>query len=320
MDIYSENPKKSHFKFNCISCAYYTSSKKDMSKHLLTPKHINTNNTNKILIKKSLPKIHTCVCGKEYKHLPSLYNHKKVCNYKENKNDSEKEEQIMVLYEGQYIHANNAMILQVLKDNKEMMSEIIGLVSKTLAVTSSITNNNMTINSNNIIHNKQFNLNVYLNETCKDAMNMEDFIKDIKITNKDMDDMGSLGFSQTVSNIIVRELDNIDETKRPFHCIDKKRELFCIKDKGEWIKDTTENKIMKCLIGKIANFQLRYILEWKKANPGWDNPIHKKHDEYRVITKNLMEGIVPEEEKDHLAIQKTIRNIIKYCLITKNND
>ena len=320
MDIYSENPKKSHFKFNCISCAYYTSSKKDMSKHLLTPKHINTNNTNKILIKKSLPKIHTCVCGKEYKHLPSLYNHKKVCNYKENKKDSEKEEQLMVLYEGQYIHANNAMILQVLKDNKEMMSEIIGLVSKTLAVTSSITNNNMTINSNNIIHNKQFNLNVYLNETCKDAMNMEDFIKDIKITNKDMDDMGSLGFSQTVSNIIVRELDNIDETKRPFHCIDKKRELFCIKDKGEWIKDTTENKIMKCLIGKIANFQLRYILEWKKANPGWDNPIHKKHDEYRVITKNLMEGIVPEEEKDHLAIQKTIRNIIKYCLITKNND
>jgi hypothetical protein len=214
------------------------------------------------------------------------------------------------------------LILQVIKDNKDMMTEIMGLVDKTLAVTSSITNNNnMMINNNNTTNNnKQFNLNVYLNETCKDAMDMEDFIKDIRITNKDMDDMGSLGFSLTVSNIIVRELGKIDETKRPFHCTDKKRELFCIKEKGIWIKDTQENKIMKCLVGRIANFQLRYILEWKKANPGWDNPVHKKHDEYRMITKNLMEGVVPEVEKDHLAIQKTLRNIIKYCLITKNNN
>jgi hypothetical protein len=314
MDIYPKNPKKSQLIFDCNICDYHTSSKKDMYKHLSTPKHINTNNTNELLIK-SLTKLHKCICGKEYKHLPSLYKHKKVCTYKE-----KKEEQVMVVYDGEHIPANNAMILQVLKDNKDMMSEIMDLVVKTFTVTSSITNNNMIINSNNTIHNKQCNLNVYLNETCKDAMNMEDFIKDIRITNKDMDDMGSLGFSLTVSNIIVRELGKIDETKRPFHCTDKKRELFCIKEKGIWIKDTPENKIMKCLVGKIANFQLRYILEWKKANPGWDNPVHKKHDEYRMITKNLMEGIVPEVEKDHLAIQKTLRNIIKYCLITKNNN
>ena len=318
MDIYPKNPQKSHLIFNCIICDYHTSSKKDMYKHLSTLKHINTNNTNELLIK-SLTKLHKCICGKEYKHLPSLYNHKKVCTYKE-KEKEKKEEQVMVLYEGEHIPANNAMILQVLKDNKDMMGEIMELVAKTLTVTSSITNNNTIINNNNTTNNKQFNLNVYLNETCKDAMNMEDFIKDIRITNKDMDDMGSLGFSLTVSNIIVRELGKIDETKRPFHCTDKKRELFCIKEKGIWIKDTPENKIMKCLVGKIANFQLRYILEWKKANPGWDNPVHKKHDEYRMITKNLMEGIVPEVEKDHLAIQKTLRNIIKYCLITKNNN
>ena len=313
-----ENPQKSLLKFNCNDCDYHTSSKKDMNKHLLTPKHQNqqksTEINNLLLI---IEKKYNCKCGKEYIERSGLWRHKKVCIYKE----SVKEEQSMVLYEGEKIPVNNALILQVLKDNKDMMNEIMGLVAKTLVVTSSITNNNMMINNNNnTTNNKQFNLNIYLNETCKDAMNMEDFIKDIRITNKDMDDMGALGFSQTVSNIIVRELGKIDETKRPFHCTDKKRELFCIKDKGEWIKDTSENKIMKCLVGKIANFQLRYILEWKKANPGWDNPIHKKHDEYRVITKNLMEGIVPEEEKDHLAIQKTIRNIIKYCLITKNND
>jgi hypothetical protein len=301
-------------KFNCLICDFKCFKLGDWSRHLLTAKHQKSTNINKIdvidvidVIVVIVEKKYICNCGKEYLERTGLWRHKKICSYKE-------EEQSIVLYEGEYIPANNAMILQVLKDNKDMMGDIMGLVAKTLAAT---TINNTIINNNNTTNNKQFNLNIYLHETCKDAMNMEDFIKDIRITNKDMDDMGSLGFSLTVSNIIVRELGKIDETKRPFHCTDKKRELFCIKEKGEWIKDTAENKIMKCLVGKIANFQLRYILEWKKANPGWDNPVHKKHDEYRMITKNLMEGIVPEVEKDHLAIQKTLRNIIKYCLITK---
>ena len=300
-------------KFKCLICDFKCFKLGDWSRHLLTSKHQKSTIINKIDVIDVIyvidEKKYICNCGKEYLERTGLWRHKKICSYKE-------EEQSIVLYEGEYIPANNAMILQVLKDNKDMMGEIMGLVAKTLAAT---TINNTIINNNNTTNNKQFNLNVYLNETCKDAMNMEDFIKDIRITNKDMDDMGYLGFSLTVSNIIVRELGKIDETKRPFHCTDKKRELFCIKEKGEWIKDTAENKIMKCLIGKIANFQLRYILEWKKANPGWDNPVHKKHDEYRMITKNLMEGIVPEVEKDHLAIQKTLRNIIKYCLINKNN-
>ena len=303
-------PKNANF--ICENCDFKTNKESNYKIHLLTPKHIKSTEINKSIL--NVEKKYICKCGKEYLERTGLWRHKKICIYKDNEKE---EEQIMVVYEGEKINYNNAMILQVLKDNKEMMSDIMSLVVKTLEAT---TINNTIINNNTTTtHNKQFNLNVYLNETCKDAMNMEDFIKDIKITTKDMDDMGSLGFSQTVSNIIVREMSKIDETKRPFHCMDKKRELFCIKDKGEWIKDTSENKIMKCLVGKIANFQLRYILEWKKANPGWDNPIHKKHDEYRVITKNLMEGIVPEEEKDHLAIQKTIRNIIKYCLINKNN-
>ena len=319
MEINEKMPKKCQF--ICEKCYFKTNKESNFKIHLLTPKHQNQQKSTEIngqLFNNE--KKYSCNCGKEYLERSGLWRHKKICTYKENEHEKE-EEQTLVIYEGEQMPANNALILQVIKDNKDMMTEIMGLVAKTLAVTSSIINNNMMINNNNTTNNnKQFNLNVYLNETCKDAMNMEDFIKDIRITNKDMDDMGSLGFSLTVSNIIVSELGKIDETKRPFHCTDKKRELFCIKEKGIWIKDTQENKIMKCLVGRIANFQLRYILEWKKANPGWDNPVHKKHDEYRMITKNLMEGIVPEVEKDHLAIQKTLRNIIKYCLITKNNN
>ena len=312
------NPEKSSLKYNCIICDYHTSSKKDMAKHLLTPKHINTYQKTEIMLQSAI-KSYNCKCGKEYKHSQSLYNHKKLCTYKETelKENEKEEEQTLVIYEGSQMPANNALILQVIKDNKDMMTEIMGLVAKTLAVTSSITNNNTMINNNNTTNNKQFNLNVYLNETCKDAMNMEDFIKEIKITNKDIDDMGALGFSQSVANIIVREIGKVDETKRPFHCLDKKREMFCIKEKGEWIKDTSENKLMKGLVAKIAQNEFRYMLEWKKANPGWDNPLNKKHDDYIKITKNLMDCLIPEVDADNLNIERTIRNVIKYCLITK---
>ena len=314
----NEKTKKNEKKYNCINCDFNTIKKTDYERHLLTPKHINTNKNSELLIEPII-KTYKCECKKEYKHLPSLYNHKKLCTFKEP--ELKTEEQKMVVYEGEQMNANNAMILQVLKDNKDMMTEIMGLVAKTLEATS--INNTIISNSNNcnntITHNKQFNLNVYLNETCKDAMNMEDFIKDIKITNKDLDDMGSLGFSQALSNIIVREVSKIDENKRPFHCLDSKREMFCVKEKGEWIKDTSENKLMKSMVSKIANNKFRYISEWKKVNPGWDNPLHKKHDDYIRITKNLMDGLIPEEEKDHLMIKKTIRNVIKYCMIPKLN-
>jgi len=305
--------------FDCKICDYTTSKKFNMTKHLLTPKH------KKVAliaekVAESSSKIYKCICGNEYKYMSGLCKHKKLCTYKETelKENENEEEQTLVIYEGSQMPANNALILQVIKDNKDMMTEIMGLVAKTLAVTSSITNNNTMINNNNnTTNNKQFNLNVYLNETCKDAMNMEDFIKEIKITNKDIDDMGALGFSQSVANIIVREIGKVDETKRPFHCLDKKREMFCIKEKGEWIKDTSENKLMKGLVAKIAQNEFRYMLEWKKANPGWDNPLNKKHDDYIKITKNLMDCLIPEVDADNLNIERTIRNVIKYCLITK---
>jgi len=313
------NTQKYAKKYICKICDFNTSKRNDYDRHLLTPKHINTYQKTENTLHYAI-KSYNCKCGKEYKHSQSLYNHKKVCTYKEpelNVNKKE-EENTLVIYEGIQMPSNNALILRVLKDNKDMMSEIMELVSKTLVVTSSITNNNTMIhNTNNTINNKQFNLNVYLNETCKDAMNMEDFIKEIKITNKDIDDMGALGFSQSVANIIVREIGKVEETKRPFHCLDKKREMFCIKEKGEWIKDTSENKLMKGLVAKIAQTEFRYILEWKKENPGWDNPLNKKHDDYIKITKNIMDCLIPEVESDRLNIERTIRNVIKYCLITK---
>ena len=302
-------------KYCCIFCDYNSIKKNDFEKHLLTPKHINNVKDNDNSPKNS-QKIYECYCGNIYKFMSGLCKHKKICTF-----DKEKETHTLVVYKNkdkekessEDIVMNNALIVQILQENKEMMSQIMTLVASSLT---SVTNNNTMINNN--VQNKQFNLNVYLNETCKDAMNIEDFVKTMVITNKDLDYIGYEGFVVVISRVIVREMSKIEEHLRPFHCTDKKRESFYIKTVGEWKKDSDDRILTITFVKTVANICFRQLLEWKKdkANIKWNDSSDKKHDHYNAIMTQIMNCTIPEG-KDLLGIEKVIRNFIPISLITK---
>ena len=305
--------KKIECNYECKLCDYITSKKFNIEKHFLTSKHKKLTEVAKIKEKVGdVEKIFKCNCGKEYKHAPSLWNHKKICTYKQ-------EDQSLIVYKekekSEDVALNNAIIVQILQENKEMMSQIMSLVVKSLTC---VTNNNNTMINN--VQIKQFNLNIYLNDTCNDAMNIEDFVKTMIIINKDLDDIGYEGFVVAVSRVILREMSKIEEHLRPFHCTDKKRESFYIKTVGEWKKDTDNRYLTIMFVKTVANICFRQLLEWKKdkANIKWNDSTDKKHDHYNAIMTQIMNCTIPEA-KDLLGIDKVIRNIIPISLITKMN-
>ena len=333
MNPNEKNPEKAHLKYKCLLCDFHTAVKKDMFRHLSTAKHKNRENPNKseliitqiTHINPPILKTYKCKCGNEYKHASSLCNHKKICTYKEpdkQEQEQEQEEHSLVVYKekekekekSEDVALNNAIIVQILQENKEMMGQIMSLVAKSLT---SVTNNNNTMINNNV-QIKQFNLNVYLNETCKDAMNIEDFVKTMVITNKDLDDIGYEGFVVVISRVIVREMGKIEEHLRPIHCTDKKRESFYIKTVGEWKKDSDDRVLTISFVKTVANICFRQLLEWKKdkANIKWNDSTDKKHDHYNSIMTQIMNCTIPEA-KDLLGIDKVIRNFIPISLITK---
>ena len=294
-------------KFICENCKFITGNKNDYNRHLLTSKHkfstlstdFSTDFTQKYKYK--------CNCGKLYKDRSGLWYHKKSCCQEKEENNLltiiEKEE-----VDG-YNPANNDLVLQLIKENKHFMIEVMEMVNKTLI----INNNTNTIINNNPV----FNLNVFLNETCKDAMNLEDFIKSIVITNKDLDDIGLLGFVKAISNIIAREVGKLDENQRPFHCMDKKREIFYIKQNNIWKKEKKD--VFKSMLIKVAHIYFKQTVIWKEEYPAYKDISTEKHEEYQVIMTQLMNCLIPDE-KDMPGIEKIIRNITNDIIVNKNSN
>jgi len=294
-------------KFICENCKFITGNKNDYNRHLLTSKHkfstlstdFSTDFTQKYKYK--------CNCGKLYKDRSGLWYHKKSCCQEKEENNLltiiEKEE-----VDG-YNPANNDLVLQLIKENKHFMIEVMEMVNKTLI----INNNTNTIINNNPV----FNLNVFLNETCKDAMNLEDFIKSIVITNKDLDDIGLLGFVKAISNIIAREVGKLDEHQRPFHCMDKKREIFYIKQNNIWKKEKKD--VFKSMLIKVAHIYFKQTVIWKEEYPAYKDISTEKHEEYQIIMTQLMNCLIPDE-KDMPSIEKIIRNITNDIIVNKNNN
>jgi hypothetical protein len=299
-------------RFICENCCFGTNDKNDYNRHLLTAKHKNDKNDKK-MIKNKTGDLYKCICNKEYKHQSGLCFHRKKCSiYKE-----KEENNSMILLEKEdidgYNPANNELVIQLLKENKHFMTEVMEMVSKTLI----INNNNNTMINNNTINNQVFNLNVFLNETCKDAMNLEDFLKTIVITNKDLDDIGLLGFVKAISNIIAREVGKLDENQRPFHCMDKKREIFYIKQNNIWKKEKKD--VFKAMLIKVAHIYFKQTVIWKEEYPTYKDISTEKHEEYQVIMTQLMNCLIPDE-KDMPGIEKIIRNITNDIIVNKNSN
>ena len=227
----TEKTKKNETIFICNICYFETCKKTDYSRHLLTMKH--KNNISTTSNNKKNDKKYECECGKEYNDRAGLWRHKKKCMTEsiiEEKNTSESVD----------IFDKN-LILTLIQQNNELQKQMFEVIKNG---TNNNNNNNNTTNS----HNKSFNLNFFLNETCKDAMNIMDFVDSIKLQLSDLEKVGKIGFIEGISNIIVKNLNSLDETKRPVHCTDSKREVMYVKDEDKWEKENeTKVKLRKAI-------------------------------------------------------------------------
>jgi len=300
-------------KYFCDSCNYTTSHKGHYDRHLLTPKHLNSNKSTdngqitdkkgQISDKKGQHDYKCSCCNKIYSDRSGLWRHKKKCKTTEenitievSEKKSENPQQM-----------NENVILEFLKQNQEFQKQLLEAIKSNIGT--------HTTNSHNTNSNNKFNLNVFLNETCKDAFNISDFISGITLGFKDFENFGTSGYVNSISNIFIRELQDLDVTKRPIHCSDLKREVIHVKDNDTWIKDE-EKKHMKRAIKLIEHKNIKMIPDWLKANPKADDITTKKHEEYMKILDNSMGEIKDEDNEKNY--EKIIKNVSKKILIDKD--
>jgi hypothetical protein len=317
----SENSEKSSIKYLCSTCHYHTSRKSQYERHLSTAKHCGKENASSWLVNASekVPKFFGCICGKEYKHDSSYYKHKKKCSFTDNSLNTEENisfttEEIEEKSEEDNL-VSTSMILELLKQNNEFKELLIEQNKKILELvgSSNVTNNNNNT-TNNTTNNNKFNLNIFLNEKCKDAFNITDFINSIDVGFKDFENFGRLGYVSSINNILIRELKGLDLYKRPIHCSDLKREVIHVKDNDTWVKDE-DKKHMKRAIKLIEHKNIKLVPGWLKANPKADDISTKKHEEYMKILDNSM-GEMKDEDNER-NYDKIIRNVAKEILIDR---
>jgi hypothetical protein len=204
----------------------------------------------------------------------------------------------------------------MIEQNQDFKSLILEILKKDASIIGNINNNN-TINNNisNNCNNKSFNLNVFLNEQCKDAMNMSEFVDTIKMQLSDLENFAHLGYADGVSKIFVQGINALDIHLRPIHCSDSKRETLYIKDNDEWVKETDDKPLIINAIKKVAFKNIKQINEWIKENPECKDPRTKKYDKYNKIVMNSMSGGTIEEQQDN--IEKIVKNVTKAVAIEK---
>ena len=319
--------------YTCNVCDYNTCRKSQYDRHLLTAKHIKSTEFQKISTKSSEKNSDDfqCCCGRSYKERTGLWKHKKKCEFSLNKETEIEEKKIKIKSEDIYCEKqmlvienketridakidHEELIKELMKQNNEFKSMLVDQNNKIMELAKEgkyITNNN----TNNTTNNNHFNLNFFLNEKCKDALNIMDFINQLKLKLSDLDMVGRVGYTEGISKIFIRGLKELDLFKRPVHCSDLKREVLYVKDKDSWEKDTDEKNKMKTAIKYIAAKNFKQIGEWQEENPESDDYESKKHMEYHQIIINSMGGSTEEEDDKHF--NKIIRNVAQEVVIDK---
>ena len=318
--------------FACEKCDFKCCKVSNYKIHLETIKHKRLTETNKKMPNPCEKKV-SCICGKKYNHLSSLAKHKRtciavntpvtVCEDKESnidttncindvnvygeKDDDNNNEPLTIQNYSNY--TKDDIILKLIKDNDEMMKIIKGQQEQINSIIPKI--GNITNNNNNTTNN--FNLNVFLNEHCKDALNISDFIDSLKITLEDLLFSKTNGISRGITDVMIKGLKELDIYKRPIHCTDIKRDIMYIKDEDKWCKDEN-HEMMKHTIVKIADKERTALQQWAIDNPDWMETERKQLD-YLTMVRSICE---PIENYDKYE-RKIIKNLGKEILIDKKN-
>ena len=290
--------------FYCETCDFRCIKKSNYIIHTKTKKHIHRvsgNDLENAEMKTNAE--YNCDCGKKYATLSGMWKHKaKGCSIKNANAEIKKDDPVVT----NSTTDKDELINYLMKENQEFKNLILEIVKKD-------THNNCNNTTHTNSHNKAFNLNFFLNETCKDAMNIMDFVDSIKLQLSDLEKVGELGYVEGISNIIVKNLNELDVTQRPVHCTDKKRETMYIKDEDKWEKDESNSKIKKA-IKRVASKNQRLLPKFKEAHPDCGTYHSKYSDQYNKI---IIESVGGSGDNDAEKEEKIIRNISKNVVVEK---
>ena len=314
----------------CEKCDYKTDKKSSFDKHLTTRKHLCNKESNFCNNKVVNSSNYVCLqCNINYNSRVSLWRHKKTCigekvNLDKNKIenlifDNYPFENIVLDASSNEIKLLTNLVLEIVKSNTELQKQNHTLQQQMLEVCQKIQPNNITNNNSNNTnnsHNKTFNLNFFLNEQCKDAMNIMDFVETFHLQIADLEKVGEIGFVQGISNIIIDKLNKMDIYKRPIHCSDAKRETMHIKDKGVWEKDNENNDKLRLAVKHITHKNLCLIAQWRDNHPGVANSEHRLNDKYSGLIIEAMGGKNKNTMQENET--KIIKKISKMVLIDKS--
>ena len=296
---------KVQYKFICEKCDYYSNRKSQYDRHLQTKKH------NKHVMIKNDCKKFNCECGKIYSNKQNLNRHKKNCTHNNRIITNDISSNILsneiIKQQKEEIKDLKQMFMKMMDSNKDLQKIIYEQNEKLIELAKQP--KNVNINSNN---NNTFNLENFLNVQCKDAMNLTDFVESLQVTFKDLLYLADNGFVKSIQNSFVKQLKNMEQTKRPIHCTDKKRKTIYIKDENEWNKDEDHSKINKAL-RKYNSKQYKALTAWFKENPNWCNDENIQMSCLHIMQK--LDGLV--EEKGEKNKKKIMNRIIENTILDK---
>ena len=312
----TKSPTKVASQYSCNICYYNTSKKGDYNKHLLTAKHKNLTIANK-----NVACCFICAsCSKQYKSRVGLWSHNKKCFPAKTAEQTQPQISSEVLFNKtknnptfilDIIKENQefkTLLLEQQKENKELMNKMVEITQQLTIPTTIINNSTTNNNNNNNTTNNSFNLHFFLNETCKDAMNIQDFLENIKITFEDLLTIGNTGFVNGLSDIFVKQLRDLEITKRPIHCTDAKRETIYFKEADEWNKDDKENNKMKNIIEKVEYKNVATLRDWCEDNP--DSRVNNTPN--NLLRDKIYLQTLQGDEKTR---DKIIKNITKEVIV-----
>jgi hypothetical protein len=294
--------------FECEKCNYITNNKYDYKKHCQTIKHkqeINNDDFSIDMEKCQSKKFFCSYCNKNYKDNSGLWKHKKICK-------KQLDDDLISTANTQNLsnQITPELILSVLEQNKELTNLVVEQ-NKTIMELAKNGQGNSIANNNINSHNKTFNLQFFLNETCKDAMNITEFVDSLNLQLSDLENVGKVGFVEGISSIIVKNLKALDVHKRPVHCADKKREIIYIKDEDKWEKEDEKKNKMRKVIKRVAFKNQNLLTKYKEKHPGCNFSESKYSDQYSKIVIEAMGGRGDNDsEKEDKIIQKIAKEIV----------